>query len=1596
MADAKKIVGGLGNIGKRLTAPNDEGALSAIRTAGRTAHEQEAAIRAAKDAKVAEQMANLPARSKKANEALGLYHPIGGGLKLSKPTHGMHATTVRDPKFNPPEIGIITPEQLVKEEAALFPLVGDRAAGGKYLTHVGENELETPVRLTAGPLYMDANYNHIDPDLSAAWESGVGRTTALGKQAGRAGEGGRPVYGIYTAGSGTNTDFNVMGANALLQQIPYSKISKKAEREFDRAMKEGTKEFAPIPNWPGIRSPEAQAMLLDKSNGIARTKLFGVMGKENFQSMGFPDVPATRKAIIEPELLDVPTNQAGFRLARMDATGRIIENPNIPSDYPSAMAGKVAGRLDVPADYKDIFQSHFDARRLLSQPESGDYYSFSRAHPIQYADDEWLNRLMEQRLATERRIKEGEYKDGGSVDIDAADARLAAAIEKRMAKGGSVDIEAADARLEAAINARMGMAEGGATGFKKIEFMADGGKLVKGLNKIGKKLFADSDVLPQVEREANLQKFLAPSAEKRRMYHGSKEPNITEFKTRKDLTNEDNMTGHYADERDAVFLSPEPEFSKDFSVWGYTDEGKAPTTYPVYAQVERPFDFDNPEHLQKVKATYLDMFHNPESEFYDPHITSSERSMDLHRFNRKVDDLPKDENNWGRIENQQFQDVLKDIGFDSFYTRERGTKNLGIYDPNRIKSAIGNRGTYDLGESDINKAEGGGAFKKLEFMADGGKLVKGAKKVLKKLMANDVLPEAERQANKEKFLSPSRYKERLYHATPSDFKEFKLGGNDPMMSGEAIWLSSDPTFQPAAHNIGDPRMPNFGVQVMPVHAQVTNPMVLDDKDMLGWAQDVYAGGSKEFPELLPKRWADEVRKDYDSIIFADPWGRGDPHEIIMFEPEKIKSAIGNRGTYDTKEKDITKADGGKIVGGLGKVAKKLMADNTLPAVEREANLQKFLEPSKTPMRLYHGTTATEGGKGNEAIRRIKPSKEGALGSGVYLTPNTAHASGYSNIPNDEAIDAMLASKYYQDTGLNALTQRKTGELLPEQEGGNMLPVHAQLRNPLIIGQTGRNIDPAAEALIKLGMDEESAMRLVERAYEEKGNIGKQIQSRAQSQGYDGIMQYRGDDLNEVVSYRPNAVKSATGNRGTYDINEPDLNKSDGGKIVKGLSKVGKKLLEEPRIQTIEAPSIIIPSKLSNVREMAKKREGEYGARRVERASDEISNLEKMYQEEALRSAFIGDNARALMTINPADFENYAAPLKPSKHKPAYASLEDRIKSGELYKDDLPTDEYVNYLRNISGGFESVPYLEINKGEQGLPLTPFISGHEGRHRNRALASAGEDANLIQLLPRAELREPFPRRSQEEYIDALKKELAMTNNMVLPEKFNVPSLEELKQTAPEIYEWAKKNVKNNSVFDKKIQRSEIELPDIYAEGGAAFKTLQFKDAQHFDGGGIAFPEMTPMTEGSRREPLLTEKDWENIKRNAPEVYEWAKQNVKDEASQLKSARGVKDFALRTGAQYLGGIPDLLNLGLMGVDALADTNLSSEKPWFGSEQYIDAMRKVGMVGENEFPIAETVAGVLMPAGLIKKGIKKISGAKPAKQEPKKRQGGLSAMAR
>jgi len=207
-----------------------------------------------------------------------------------------------------------------------------------------------------------------------------------------------------------------------------------------------------------------------------------------------------------------------------------------------------------------------------------------------------------------------------------------------------------------------------------------------------------------------------------------------------------------------------------------------------------------------------------------------------------------------------------------------------------------------------------------------------------------------------------------------------------------------------------------------------------------------------------------------------------------------------------------------------------------------------------------------------------------------------------------------------------------------------------------------------------------------------------------------------------------------------------------------------------------APEIMTRSGLSDLSNYILGREGTYGAQRVERAADEIPNLEKLYTQEALRRAFSGDNARALMTMKPSDFEKYAAPLESNLSDESVKNISDLI----------------NVQKN--GGFSDVPFLMVNKEQQGLESFPWVTSHEGRHRNRAMDAAGEQAGLVQFLPRAELREPFPRRSQEQYIEAIRKEMDLSGNRIKPEAYYL-----------------------NDLDDQPFRRPSVKLPDLYAEGG-----------------------------------------------------------------------------------------------------------------------------------------------------------------------------------
>ena len=394
------------------------------------------------------------------------------------------------------------------------------------------------------------------------------------------------------------------------------------------------------------------------------------------------------------------------------------------------------------------------------------------------------------------------------------------------------------------------------------------------------------------------------------------------------------------------------------------------------------------------------------------------------------------------------------------------------------------------------------------------------------------------------------------------------------------------------------------------------------------------------------------------------------------------------------------------------------------------------------------------------------------------TPDLTQPLG---LPNGLDIEYAITEPAIRNLEIN-MTGLNTGILKPNAPVEPLGAIHNTYTHRIL----GEAIGPR-EVLTPFTMSYPDATQHVmktQRPSDFTGTIQKVFPHQVVDQQYlDEIGQYQ-DRVKELIGKKKGGAvkKFQAGGR---------------AKVVKSLADLyetyGPKSAKTTVIETVEAPAVVIPKGISKVKEAVRASKGDFGARRVERAADEIPNLEKIFSEDALRQAFTGDNAKAMMTMNPADFEKYAAQLHMKKSVgPKAAEL---ASQGDLSKHTMTTEEYLKYLRTLPEGFSDVPFLQVSKEEVGLPLMPYISGHEGRHRNRALAGAGEQKSLVQLMPNYELREALPRRHQDEYIQALRDEMFITGNKVKPEKYFDDSLP--------------KNLL--------IERPPIDLPDFYAKGG-----------------------------------------------------------------------------------------------------------------------------------------------------------------------------------
>ena len=180
-------------------------------------------------------------------------------------------------------------------------------------------------------------------------------------------------------------------------------------------------------------------------------------------------------------------------------------------------------------------------------------------------------------------------------------------------------------------------------------------KTTGGLNNVK----GTQDILPAAEREANKARFLAESRDPRLFYHAT-DADIPSFIPR----------------RNGTFVTPSTKFANSF-----VDNTKTgANVMPVRVQVKNPFDYENSEHIDALRKMA----------FKDSELSAYTRNWLEDEIDAlsQIEGMSKTNNNWASIEHHAIQKLIKDMGYDSYYTSEFGTKNLSVYDPRDRKSVV--------------------------------------------------------------------------------------------------------------------------------------------------------------------------------------------------------------------------------------------------------------------------------------------------------------------------------------------------------------------------------------------------------------------------------------------------------------------------------------------------------------------------------------------------------------------------------------------------------------------------------------------------------------------------------------------------------------------------------------------------------------------------------------------------------------------------------------------------------------------------------------------------------------------------------------------
>jgi hypothetical protein len=577
-----------------------------------------------------------------------------------------------------------------------------------------------------------------------------------------------------------------------------------------------------------------------------------------------------------------------------------------------------------------------------------------------------------------------------------------------------------------------------------------------------------------------------------------------------------------------------------------------PNILPVYVRAERPFDFENQEHLDDLRSM--------------PGV-----AVHYQRIRR---------GEWSSIEEPEVQEAIRDLGFDGFYVKEGGKKNLAVYRPDQLKSVTGNIGTYGQREPTINEAK--------QF----GLTVEEAKAAQKRgdirySLRNTNTPEFKQWFRKSPIVNAVDKPQMMFHGTSLDIEEFipgetgaiyvspdpefagtfarysqereirKLGENldqdleakqrilDPiideaMANGDLInrnlpyhrdlaqvglikdldqyskeywmnWFLEKP-MRDAAHSTGVgpalrealANMLTTGRNVMPLYVNPQKPFDYENnahvnkvaKLVFEYDPDTYESANPKVQKYQQDTLIDGLKAG-DWRVLEEPIVQEAIKEL-GFDAFYVKEQdVKNLGLYNPNQLKSAIGNTGAFSPETGKVRYSLRQTNT-PAFKQWFGDSKVVDKKGDPLVVYHGTDKTF-----DAFNlRKRGSRVGFQDDGFYFSDSPGTATTYATMDVYSGALGKKKDAYLEPTDF---FKRFLSRLGLVESAPQVVPAFLSIKNPY--KTTGARM-PGRRELIK--------------------------------QGYDGIQYTQYDGTTHWVAFEPTQIKSSIGNIGTFDPENPDI------------------------------------------------------------------------------------------------------------------------------------------------------------------------------------------------------------------------------------------------------------------------------------------------------------------------------------------------------------------------------------------------------------------------------------------------------------------------